>query len=195
MQKATNIVWHNSSVSREDREKLLKQKSSVLWFTGLSGSGKSTLAAAVEKRLHDSGRLTYMLDGDNIRYGINSDLGFSSSERKENIRRIGEIAKLFVDAGVITLACFISPFKEDREAVRRLVPEDFIEVFVDCPLEECEKRDPKKLYEKARKGEIKDFTGISSPYEVPDSPEITVYTHHHSLEECVDSIVKYIQGA
>lgn len=194
MQKATNIVWHNTSVSREDREKLLKQKSLVLWFTGLSGSGKSTLAVAVEKRLHDLGKLTYMLDGDNIRYGINSDLGFSSSERKENIRRIGEVAKLFVDAGVITLACFISPFKEDREAVRKLVPKEFIEVFVDCPLEECEKRDPKKLYEKARKGEIKDFTGISSPYEAPENPEITVYTHKQSLEEGVESIINFINA-
>jgi adenylylsulfate kinase (apsK) len=192
MQKSTNIVWHKTNVAREDRESLLKQKAKILWFTGLSGSGKSTLAAAVEKKLYDLGKLTYMLDGDNIRYGINSDLGFSSKDRKENIRRIGEISKLFVDAGVIVLACFISPFKEDRERVRSLVKDDFIEIFVDCPVEECEKRDPKNLYKKARNGAIHNFTGISSPYEKPENPELVVSTYKYSLEESVNIILEYI---
>jgi adenylylsulfate kinase len=190
---AENLTWHNTNVTREHREKLLKQKSKLLWFTGLSGSGKSTVANALDKSLNKIGKLTYLLDGDNVRLGINSDLGFSIEDRKENIRRIGEIGKLFVDGGSITLASFISPLKEDREMVRKALGEDFIEVFVDCPLEECEKRDPKNLYKKARAGEIKEFTGISSPYERPENPEVTVHTDTQTIEECVDVILTYLK--
>lgn len=190
--KATNIVWHDMNVKREHREKLLNQKAVLLWFTGLSGSGKSTVASALEKRLHEMGKLTYLLDGDNVRHGLNSDLGFSEEDRIENIRRIGEVSKLIVDAGVITISTFISPFREDREKVRKLLGEDFIEVFIDCPLEVCEQRDPKGIYIKARKGEIKNFTGIDSPYEKPKNPEITVSTHLNSLEECVETIIRYL---
>ncbi|WP_010233312.1 adenylyl-sulfate kinase [Clostridium arbusti] len=191
--KATNIVWQQTNVSRQDREKLLKQKGVLIWFTGLSGSGKSTVATMLEKKLHDLGKLTYLLDGDNVRHGLNSDLGFSKEDRVENIRRIAEISKLFVDSGVITIATFISPFIKDREAVRQLLKTDFIEVYVDCPLDVCEKRDPKGIYKKARKGEIKDFTGIDSPYEPPINPEITVQTHINSLEECVSKIIDYLK--
>ena len=187
-----NLTWHDTNVTREHREKLLKQKSKLLWFTGLSGSGKSTVANALDIRLNEMAKLTYLLDGDNVRHGINSDLGFSLEDRRENIRRIGEIGKLFVDAGIITLACFISPFKEDRVQVRKALDEDFVEIFVDCPLEECEKRDPKCLYKKARAGEIKEFTGITSPYEKPENPEITVHTDTQSIEECVDVILAYL---
>jgi len=187
-----NLTWHSPNVTRENREKLLNQKSKLLWFTGLSGSGKSTVANALDKGLNQRGKLTYLLDGDNVRLGINSDLGFSIQDRKENIRRIGEIGKLFVDGGIITLACFISPLKEDRELIRKTLGEDFIEIFVDCPLEECEKRDPKSLYKKARKGEIKDFTGITSPYENPENPEVTVHTDTQTIEECVESIKAYL---
>ncbi|MDF2503482.1 adenylyl-sulfate kinase [Clostridium sp.] len=191
--KATNIVWQQTNVSRQDREKLLKQKGVLIWFTGLSGSGKSTVATMLEKKLHDLGKLTYLLDGDNVRHGLNSDLGFSKEDRVENIRRIAEISKLFVDSGVITIATFISPFIKDREAVRQLLKTDFIEVYVDCPLDVCEKRDPKGIYKKARKGEIKDFTGIDSPYEPPINPEITVQTHINSLEECISKIIDYLK--
>ena len=190
-----NLTWHDANVTREHRETLLTQKSKLLWFTGLSGSGKSTVANALEIRLNEIKKLTYLLDGDNIRLGINSDLGFSIEDRSENIRRIGEIGKLFVDAGLITLACFISPLKEDREQVRKALGEDFIEIFVDCPLEECEKRDPKNLYKKARLGEIKEFTGISSPYEKPENPEIVVNTKEETLDECVDKILNYLKLA
>jgi len=189
-----NLTWHDSNVTRENREKLLSQKSKLLWFTGLSGSGKSTVANALDKSLNQKGKLTYLLDGDNVRLGINSDLGFSILDRKENIRRIGEVGKLFIDGGIITLACFISPLKEDRELIRATLGEDFIEIFVDCPLAECEKRDPKSLYKKARTGEIKDFTGISSPYEKPENPEITVHTDTQSIEECVESILAYLEA-
>lgn len=191
-QKATNIVWHDMNVKREHREKLLSQKSVLLWFTGLSGSGKSTVASALEKRLHEMGKLTYLLDGDNIRHGLNFDLGFSEEDRIENIRRIGEVSKLMVDAGIITISTFISPFREDREKVRGLLGKSFIEVFIDCPLGVCEQRDPKGIYKKARNGEIKNFTGIDSPYENPENPEITVATHLNSLDECVDEIIKYL---
>lgn len=189
---STNIVWHKTFVTREQREKLLGQKSKVLWFTGLSGSGKSTVATSLEKLLNEQGKLTYLLDGDNVRHGLNKDLGFSLEDRKENIRRIAELSKLFVDAGVITIACFISPLREERKAVRELLGEDFVEVFVNCPLEECEKRDPKGLYKKARTGEIKEFTGISSPYEAPDNPEIEVNTHLESIEDCVAKIINQL---
>jgi len=187
-----NLTWHETNVSREDRESLLHQKSKLLWFTGLSGSGKSTVANSLDKRLNEIGRVTYLLDGDNVRLGINSDLGFSIEDRSENIRRIGEIGKLFVDAGLITLACFISPLKLDRESVRNALGQDFIEIFVDCPLEECEKRDPKNLYRKARLGEIKEFTGITSPYEKPENAEITVNTKEQTVDECVDKILEYL---
>lgn len=191
--KSTNVVWHKMNVSREDREELLKQKGVVLWFTGLSGSGKSTVASSLEKRLHDMGKLTYTLDGDNVRHGLNSDLGFSDEDRVENIRRIGEISKLFVDAGVITIATFVSPFREDRQKVRELLGKDFVEIYIDCPIEVCEKRDPKGIYKKARAGEIKHFTGIDSPYESPINPEIVVSTHLNTLDECVDKLVDYLE--
>lgn len=190
--KATNIVWHSMSVKKEDRERLLNQKGMLIWFTGLSGSGKSTVASALEAKLHEMGKLTYLLDGDNVRHGLNSDLGFTDEDRVENIRRIAEVSKLFVDAGVITIATFISPFREDREKVRACLGENFIEVFVDCPLEVCEARDPKGIYKKARKGEIKNFTGIDSPYEKPINPDITISTYLDSLEECVNKILRVI---
>lgn len=190
--KATNIVWHSTNVKREDREKLLKQKGVLVWFTGLSGSGKSTVASALEKKLYDSGKLTYLLDGDNIRHGLNGDLSFSNEDRVENIRRIAEVSKLFVDSGTITIATFISPFREDRDNVRKLLGKDFIEVFIDCPIEVCEERDPKGLYKKARDGKIKNFTGIDSPYEKPTQPEITISTYLNSIDECVDSIIRYL---
>jgi len=193
--KPENIIWHDTSIKKEDREKLLGQKGVLLWFTGLSGSGKSTVANAVEKELNKLNRLTYLLDGDNIRHGLNSDLGFNIDARKENIRRIGEVAKLFVDAGIITLATFISPLIEDRNNIRNLLKGNFIEIFIDCSLENCEKRDPKGLYKKARAGEIKDFTGINSPYESPVSPEITVNTDTQSPKECAAQIINYLKSS
>lgn len=192
--KSDNVVWHHMSVRREDREQLLKQRGRLLWFTGLSGSGKSTVASAVERKLHDMGKLTYLLDGDNVRHGLNSDLGFTKEDRIENIRRIAEVSKLFVDAGIITICTFVSPFREDREKVRKLLGEDFIEVFIDCPLEVCEQRDPKGIYKKARSGQIKNFTGIDSPYEKPENPELIVSTHLNSLEQCVESIISYLDN-
>lgn len=194
MGKATNIVWHDSIVTKEDRRQLKKHKSAVLWFTGLSGSGKSTLSAALEKELFDQGVHTYRLDGDNIRHGLNKNLGFSPEDRKENIRRIGEVSKLMVDAGLMTLTAFISPYREDREQVRKLLAQDeFIEVYVKCSLETCEARDPKGLYKKARAGEIKGFTGIDAPYEEPLQPEITIDTQKQSLEESVQTVVQYLK--
>ena len=178
-QKATNVYWHEGEVTRAERAQLLGQKGATIWFTGLSGSGKSTVAVALEKALHQQGRLVYRLDGDNVRLGINKNLGFSAEDRAENIRRIGEIAKLFVDAGVIVLSSFVSPYRADRDMVRKLHDDggmDFVEVFVDVPLAEAEKRDPKGLYKKARAGEIKNFTGIDSPYEPPEAPEIRIDT-------------------
>lgn len=173
---------------------LYGHKGAVLWFTGLSGSGKSTLTVEVEKALYQKGIGSYILDGDNIRYGLNTDLGFSLEDRKENIRRIGEVTRLFIDANVMVLTAFISPYHKDRDLVRHSLGQDeFIEVFVKCSLEACEKRDPKGLYKKVRKGFIKDFTGIDSPYEEPRSPEIVVETERVSLEECVDIIVKYLE--
>jgi len=170
-----NIVWQNHKITKQDRAKLLHQKPCILWFTGLSGSGKSTLANKVEEMLYKNGNVSYLLDGDNIRHGLNSDLGFDKKSRNENIRRVAEVAKLFVDAGVIVLSAFISPFAKDRDFVRSLVQKDeFIEIFVDTPLEICEQRDPKGLYKKAKNGEIKNFTGISSPYEKPKNPEIYI---------------------
>jgi adenylylsulfate kinase len=194
-QKATNVHWHDGEISREDRNRLLNQKGATLWFTGLSGSGKSTIAVALEEALFERGKLSYRLDGDNIRMGINKNLGFSDEDRTENIRRIGEVSKLFVDAGIITLSSFISPFREDRDQVRRLHEEagyHFIEIFVDCSLDEAEKRDPKGLYVKARAGEIKNFTGIDSPYEAPNAPEIHLNTNTTPLDQEVEIILNYL---
>jgi len=193
-QKASNIFWHGGEITKKDREARLQQKGVVLWFTGLSGSGKSTVARELEKSLFQRGNYAYVLDGDNIRFGLNKNLGFSPEDRKENIRRIGEVAKLFVDAGIITLTAFISPYRQDRDAVRAILTEgEFIEVFVDCPLEKCEERDVKGLYQKARAGEIKDFTGISSPYEAPEKPEIVLTTDKDYLEELVNKILVYLE--
>ena len=190
---ATNVHWHGAQVTREDRARLNGHPGLVLWFTGLSGSGKSTLANALDSRLHGLGLHTYVLDGDNVRHGLCKDLGFSDQDREENIRRIGEVAKLFYDAGVVTMTAFISPFRADRDRVRELLPEgDFIEVYCRCDLEVCEERDPKGLYKKARAGEIREFTGISSPYEEPENPEIVVNTDRKSLDECVQQIVEYL---
>ncbi|WML31471.1 adenylyl-sulfate kinase [Neobacillus sp. OS1-32] len=193
MGKATNIVWHKAAVTKQDRQLQNGHGSCVLWFTGLSGSGKSTLANAVSAELYRRGMNEYVLDGDNIRHGLNRDLGFSEADRTENIRRVGEVAKLFVDSGMIVATAFISPFRSDRDQVRALFEEgDFIEVFVDCPLAECERRDPKQLYAKARRGEIKDFTGIDSPYEPPVQPEITIHTDLLSVEKAVEQIFAYL---
>jgi adenylylsulfate kinase len=190
LNKSTNTVWHHSSITRTDREVLHKHKSIVLWFTGLSGSGKSTLAHAVEERLHKNGCSTYVMDGDNVRHGLCSDLGFSDSDRVENIRRIGEVAKLLTEAGVITLTAFISPFKTDREEARKRLPHgEFLEIFCQCPIETCEQRDVKGLYKKARAGEIPLFTGIGSPYEAPERPELVINTHELSLEESVRKVL------
>lgn len=187
-----NIVWHKTSIVREDREKLLGQKSLVLWFTGLSGSGKSTIANALDEKLHNKQKLTCLLDGDNIRHGLCSDLGFTLENRTENIRRIAEISKLFIDSGIITLATFVSPLRSDREKIRNLLGEDFIEVYVKCSLETCEERDPKDLYKKAREGQIKNFTGIDSPYEEPDNAEIVLDTDNYDIDECVEQIIDYL---
>lgn len=187
-----NIVWHEPQVAREMREKLNGHRSVLLWFTGLSGAGKSTLAHAVEDRLYRMGVRTYVLDGDNVRHGLCGDLGFSEVARRENIRRIGEASKLFVDAGVVVLTAFISPFRSDREQVRNLLGKDFIEIYCDTPLEVCESRDVKGLYKRARAGEIKDFTGISSPYEVPENAEIVVDTGRGSLDESVSQVIGYL---
>ena len=194
--KLTNqhTVWHEPTITRKDRETLNKQHSCILWFTGLSGAGKSTLAHALEDRLHRLGKRTYVLDGDNIRKGLCSDLGFSDEDRTENIRRIGEVAKLMIDAGVIVMTAFISPFRNDRQVARDLVKDgDFIEVFCNAPLDVCEDRDVKGLYKKARAGEIPEFTGISSPYEEPLDPELKIDTARLSVDECIDSIIEYLE--
>ena len=190
-----NLTWHDGEVSRHDRAEMFGQSGATLWFTGLSGSGKSTIAVALEAELHRRGKLSYRLDGDNIRLGINKNLGFSAQDRTENIRRIGEVAKLFADAGVITLSSFISPYAADRDGVRELhntagLP--FIEVHVDCPLDEAERRDPKGLYKKARAGEIRNFTGIDDPYEAPPAAELTLRTDQLSLEQEVEQIIAYL---
>ncbi|OUT72806.1 MAG: adenylyl-sulfate kinase [Synechococcus sp. TMED19] len=194
MAAATNIVWHEASVDREARSRQRGHRSVILWFTGLSGSGKSTLANAVNAVLFERGLATYVLDGDNIRHGLCKDLGFSDADREENIRRIGEVAKLFVDAGVITLTAFVSPFRADRDKARALVADgDFIEVYCAADLAVCEDRDPKGLYAKARAGVIKEFTGISSPYEAPEAPELRVDTGSQSLEESVASVISLLE--
>lgn len=191
----SDIIPQIHNTSKSDRNRLLGNNSFVIWFTGLSGSGKSALSNELEQKLLSEGILTYILDGDNIRHGLNKDLGFSESDRKENIRRIGEVAKLMVDSGIIVLTAFISPFREDRNIVRELLSEnEFIEVFVKCPVEICEKRDVKGLYKKARDGKIKAFTGIDSPYEEPEYPEIVIETDKFSLNESVEKLYKFIKN-
>ncbi len=192
--KSKNIKWHLGEVTPDDRGALLSQKGCVVWLTGLSGSGKSTIGCALEAALIQRQSLSYVLDGDNVRHGLNKDLGFSAEDRIENIRRIGEVAALFSRAGVITIAAFISPYREGRLTARLAAGEGrFIEVFLQVPLEECEKRDPKGLYKKARAGEINDMTGIDAPYEPPESPALTLNTKHQDVEECVESIVAYLE--
>jgi len=191
----TNLTWHKQTVSKWDRHAQNGHRSCVLWFTGLSGSGKSTIANAVSHELFRQGIKEYVLDGDNIRHGLNKDLGFSNRDRTENIRRIGEVAKLFVESGTIVISAFISPIKTDREQVRALYPDgEFFEIFIDCPIEECERRDPKELYKKARRGEIKGFTGIDSPYERPEDPELTIASHEIRVEDAVATIIEFLQG-
>lgn len=191
--KSTNTVWHHATVTRADREKLHQHKSVIIWFTGLSGSGKSTLAHAVEDYLHKMGISTFVLDGDNVRHGLCSDLTFSDHDRVENVRRIGEVAKLIIEAGVITLTAFISPFKSDRNSARNLVPHgEFLEIYCQCPIETCEERDVKGLYKKARAGQIPFFTGIDSPYEAPENPELAVNTKEQSLEESVQAVINLL---
>lgn len=188
------IVWNKPAVTKADRQQLNGHKSGVLWFTGLSGSGKSTLANAVDLRLYELKVRSYVLDGDNIRHGLNKSLGFHKADRIENIRRIGEVAKLFADSGQIVSTAFISPFRADREQARNLLSEGaFIEIFVDCPFEICEQRDPKGLYRKARRGEIRDFTGIDSPYEAPINPEITIETYRYTIDEAADIVIGYLR--
>lgn len=192
--KSSDTVWHRATVTRDRREQLNGHKSAIVWFTGLSGSGKSTLAHAVEERLHQLSCRTFVFDGDNVRHGLCGDLSFSEEDRRENIRRIGEMAKLFVEAGVIALTAFISPFRVDRLKVRNLTaPGEFIEILCRCPIEVCEQRDVKGLYRRARAGEIRDFTGISSPYEEPENPELAVNTGSTPLDQCVDQVIGYLQ--
>ncbi|BDZ74622.1 MULTISPECIES: adenylyl-sulfate kinase [Methylophaga] len=189
-----NIVWHKHKVEKLDRSKQKKQKPCILWFTGLSGAGKSTVADAVEQKLFELGHHTYLLDGDNVRHGLNKDLGFSDADRVENIRRIGEMAKLFADAGLIVMSAFISPFRSDRKLVRDLVEEkEFVEVYISTPLSTCEQRDPKGLYKKARSGQIKNFTGIDSEYEAPVSAEVTLNTAELNVDECVARVITYLK--
>ena len=193
-QKATNIVWHQGAVTRDDRQKMNGHRGCIVWLTGLSGSGKSTIAVDLEKRLWERGVRTYILDSDNIRHGLNKNLGFSPADRTENIRRIGEVAKLFTDAGLVALTAFISPYRADRDQVRALMPAgDFVEVHVLCPVEVCEQRDVKGLYKKARAGEIKEFTGISAPYEEPLEPELAIDTSAQSVEASARQILQYLE--
>ena len=192
--KATNVVWHHATVTRSRREALNGHRGVILWFTGFSNAGKSTIAHAVEESLHQDGCLTFVFDGDNVRHGLCSNLGFSVEDRTENIRRVGEMAKLFLETGVISLTAFISPFRGDRERVRSLVPHgDFLEIYCRCPLEVCEQRDVKGHYKRARAGEIKDFTGISSPYEEPERAELVVDTNHLAVDECVKAVLDLLR--
>jgi adenylylsulfate kinase len=194
--RATNITWHEGHVTREERGKMLRQKGATIWFTGLSGSGKSTIAFTLEHALIQRRRLVYVLDGDNIRHGLNKNLGFSAADREENIRRIGEVAKLFCDAGLITMTSFISPYRQDRDGVRALHQKDalpFIEVFVNTPIATCETRDPKGLYKKARAGELKNFTGIDDPYEAPTTPELTIDATSTSPQDATVLLLAYLE--
>jgi len=192
--KDRNIVWHHSTINREDRERLGGHKGAILWLTGLSGSGKSTVGHEIETRLFEKGVSTYVLDGDNVRHGLNKDLGFSPEDREENIRRIGEVSKLFCDAGILAMTSFISPYRADRDKAREIAPEgSFIEIYVKCSLEACEERDPKGLYKKARAGEIPQFTGISAPYEEPLTPEIVLETDKETLEESAAKVIQYLE--
>lgn len=191
-----NVVWHQATVTRARRERLNGHRSFLVWFTGLSGAGKSTLAHAVEERLHNQGCRTFVFDGDNVRHGLCADLGFSHTDRAENLRRIGEMARLFLDAGIIALTAFISPLAADRDQVRRMfAPGEFFEIFCECPLEICEARDTKGIYQRARRGEIREFTGISAPYEAPEHPHLTLHTGTQSLEPCVDEVLRLIRQA
>ncbi len=193
-QKATNVVWHRGSVSNDDRAQRNKHKGAVLWFTGLSASGKSTIAFGVEKALFTRGCHTYVLDGDNVRHGLNKDLGFSPKDRTENIRRIGEVAHLFADAGVLAMTAFISPYISDRNIARALNPQgQFIEVYCKCDINVCEKRDPKGLYKKARAGQIKEFTGIDAPYEAPEHPELVIDTGADGVDRCVETVIRHLE--
>lgn len=195
MLNKNNLTWHEHRLSQNEREEVKNQKACLVWFTGLSGSGKSTIANMVEAKLHTMKKHTYLLDGDNVRLGLNNDLGFTDEDRIENIRRVAEVSKLFVDAGIVTLSAFISPFRSDRNFARSLLSEGrFIEVFIDTSLDVCERRDPKGLYRKARRGEIKDFTGVSSPYENPISPEVHIRTEHMSPEISSDKVIEYLQS-
>ncbi len=194
--RATNVVWHEGHVDRASREKLLSQKGCTIWLTGLPSSGKSTIGFSLEHALVQQGRLAYVLDGDNIRHGLNKNLGFSAEDRAENIRRIGEVAKLFADAGVVTITSFVSPYRADRDLVRKLHDDaklPFVEVFVDTPVNVCEERDPKGLYKKARAGEIKNFTGVSDPYEAPTQPELVLKSAEMKLEQCVAQLAEFLQ--
>jgi len=193
--KSQNIVWHQHNITKEDREKKFGQKGVILWYTGLSGSGKSTLANRVEQILFERGIRTYILDGDNIRHGLNKDLGFSPQDREENIRRIGQVAHLFAQAGVIVMTAFISPYKKDRDQVRSLAARgEFLEIYVKCALEACEARDTKGLYKKARAGQIPEFTGISAPYEEPEKPELTVETDKENLDQSAAKVISYLES-
>ena len=193
--KDSEVVWHNATVTRARRETQNGHRGAIVWFTGHSGAGKSTIAHTVEEMLHQAGCRTFVFDGDNVRHGLCADLGFSAPDRRENIRRIGEMSKLFVEAGIIALTAFISPFRADRERVRALVaPGDFLEVYCHCPLEVCESRDVKGLYQKARRGEISEFTGISSPYEEPEAPELVLHTGGSSVGECADQVLALLRS-
>lgn len=193
---SNHLVWHQYHVTKKDRSLQKGQKPCILWFTGLSGSGKSTIANALERKLYAMGLHTYLLDGDNIRHGLNKDLGFTDEDRIENIRRIGEVSRLFVDAGLIVITAFISPFRKDRQSVKDLIEDrEFIEIFIDTPLEVCERRDPKGLYKKARKGELSAFTGIDSPYETPLNPDLHILTEYQSVEESVEQIINFLYAS
>ena len=195
VQKATNIKWHPGKITKDDRVKLMKQKGVTIWLTGLSGSGKSTIAVEIEHALLENKHLAYILDGDNIRHGLNKILGFSPEDRTENIRRIGEVAKLFTDANMIAITAFISPYRQDRDNVRKLLKDgEFIEIYVKCPLDVCEQRDTKGLYKKARAGEVKEFTGISAPYEEPLHPELTIDTSTMTVDESTRTVLNYLEA-
>jgi len=194
VKKSANTVWHHATVTRARRATLNRHNSLILWFTGLSGAGKSTLAHALEESLHQRGCRTFVLDGDNVRHGLCADLGFSDEDRTENIRRVGEVSKLFIEAGTLVLTAFISPFRRDRDKIRVLAgAENFVEIYCRCPLDVCEQRDTKGLYRRARRGEIKDFTGISSPYEEPEAPDIIVDTANQSIEHCIAQLENYLE--